>query len=148
MRPVLPLLAVLVVAGCGGGSQALPGEDPGVTLTRLVRFELAGKLERSYAMLVREQRELVDRGLYVSCRPGMPTANAHVSVLGVADETYDVPAVGTTATKAITYRMTFAPKAAEPVSVSDKAHLVAQDGEWRWTLSAKSLARYRNGTCP
>jgi hypothetical protein len=147
VKPLAALFGLLALAGCGGSAAAVPKEDPGVALTRLVHFELTGKLDRSYAMLVREQRAVVDRNLYLSCRPGLPM-DAKVAVLGVADEDYAVPALGKTRTKVVRYKMTLRPAGGPPVTISDKAHLVAQDGNWRWTLSAKSFGRYKSGICP
>jgi hypothetical protein len=48
-------IAVVAAAGCGGGSsEAAPTEDPGQVLKAVVKHELAGDRDRSYAMPVRE----------------------------------------------------------------------------------------------
>ena len=63
-------------------------------MIRLVQHEFAGRLTLSYAMLIREQREVVDRSLYVRCKPGLPTNGVHVAILGVSDEVFNVPVLG------------------------------------------------------
>lgn len=150
MKRSLAVLAVVgVVAGCGGHSTAkTPSEDPTAVMTRLVRFELAGSLDSSYKMLVREQRAVVDRELYVSCPAGPPIQDADIVVLGVRDEAIDVPAIGRTNTKAVTWQLTMHPLGSAPFKLSHTGHLIAQDGEWRWTLSAKSFASFKAGVCP
>jgi hypothetical protein len=79
-------------------------------------------------MLVREQREIVDRELYVSCPAGLPIQNADVVVLGVRDEAFEVPALGRTPTKAVTWQLTMHPGDGEPIRLSDTGRLIAQDG--------------------
>ena len=32
--------------------------------------------------------------------------------------------------------------------ITDTGHLVAQGGEWRWTLSQRSLSAFLAGACP
>jgi len=146
----LPFLvaAIVLAAGCGGGSGAAPSEEPGRAMQRLVKYELAGQLERSYEMLVREQRALVARKDYVRCRPGPPISGIAVLVLGVSDETIDVPELGRTKTKAVHWRITIPDAAGNDMNQSDTGHLIAQDGEWRWTLSPSSLASFKQRVCP
>jgi hypothetical protein len=143
----LALLAVLLAtAGCGGSGG--PAEEPGLAMQRLIKYELAGQLERSYAMLVREQRQIVSQALYVRCPPGPPIAGVTVLVLGVKDETIDVPALGRTKTKAVRWRMTLPDAQGDPITQSSTGHLIAQEGEWRWTLSASSFASFKQRVCP
>jgi hypothetical protein len=149
-RALAGLAAVLTLAGCGGDNAGggLPAEEPGAAMTRLIRYELAGKLEHSYAMLVTEQRKIVDRKLYVSCPPGPPLADVHIAVLGVRDELFHVPALGRTQTKAVTWRMFIGDAQGEPIAEASVGHLIAQDGQWRWTLSPRSFDQLRNRNCP
>jgi hypothetical protein len=137
--------ALLVTAGCGGRG---PAEEPGRAMQRLIEYELAGQLERSYAMLVREQRAVVSQDLYVRCPPGPPIAGVTVLVLGVKDETIDVPALGRTKTKAVRWRMTLPDAQGDPITQSSTGHLIAQEGEWRWTLSPASFASFKQRVCP
>ena len=147
----LPLIvaAVLLAAGCGGGgSGSAPSEEPARAMQRLVKYELAGQLERSYDMLVREQRAVVPRHDYLRCRPGPPISGIAVLVLGVEDETIDVPALGPTKTKAVHWRITVPDATGNDMSQSDTGHLIAQDGEWRWTLSPSSFESFKQRVCP
>jgi hypothetical protein len=151
LLPAATLALVVVAAGCGGGGgkfEATPAEDPGQAFTRLVHQELSGQLGRSYGMLVRAQRKVVPRSLYVSCPPG-PPVDGEVVVLKVFDEEFPVPQIGRTQTKAVNWRLTVhPPNGGDAITLSRKGHLIAEDGEWRWTLSKKSLASFRAGVCP
>jgi hypothetical protein len=149
--PAAALALVVVAAGCGGGgsgSAAAPAEDPSQAFTRLVHQELSGQRESSYRMLVRAQREVVPRSLYVSCSPGSPI-DGEVVVVKVFDEEFAVPQLGRTQTKAVKWRLiVHPPDGGDPITLSRKGHLIAEDGEWRWTLSPKSFASFRAGVCP
>ncbi len=149
---VLTLLA-LVAASCGSGSSSdgavAPDGDPGQVFTRLVRYELSGRRDNSYEMLVSAQRDLVPRSLYVSCSPGAPIDDADVVVVKVFDEDFVVPKLGRTRTKAINWRLVVRPPdGGDPITLNRKGHLIAEDGEWHWTLTEKSLASFRAGLCP
>ena len=154
MRPLVGVLAAAVaLAGCGAGSGESsggpePDQDPGQAMVTLIRHELAGRLGHSWALLVREQRAIVDRALYVRCPNGLPIADARIDVLGVTDEDFAIPALGTTRTKAVRWRMTVPQPGRTPLTYDRTGHLVAQDGKWRWTLSRSTFALYRAGVCP
>jgi hypothetical protein len=141
--------AVAALSGCAGGDgEGAPTEDPAQAMRRVIRHELAGRLGRSWSLLVQEQRDIVDRELYVRCPNGQPIDDARISILGVRDQTYAVPAIGRTETKAVRWRMTVPQPGGEPITLSRTGHLVAQDGSWRWTLSEQSFRLYRAGVCP
>jgi hypothetical protein len=138
--------AVALAAGCGGGSSATPSEDPGAVMTTLIRHELAGERDQSYAMLVSEQREVVSPQLYRSCSPGqtLDPRKVAVRILGVSDQTFTVPGRGKTDTKAVRYRIDLH----DGNPIEDTGHLIAEKGHWRWTLSAQSFAAMSKGNCP
>jgi hypothetical protein len=142
--------AAAALSGCSGteADEPVPAEDPGRAMVSLIRHELAGRLGQSWALLVREQRQVVARGLYVRCPNGDPVRGARIVVLGVHDEMHHVPALGRTQTKAVRWRLTIPQPGSEPVTLSRTGHLVAQDGRWRWTLSPASFASLRGGNCP
>jgi hypothetical protein len=152
MRQTLVLLAAaFVVAGCGSSSSsdaAVPDETPGHAMVRLVQHELRGQRASSYAMLVKEQRKMVGHDLYVRCSPGLPRSDVRVLILGVRDQMFDVPAIGRVATKAVTYEMSVPDAKGSRIRTTDTGHLVAQDGQWRWTLSQRSLSAFLAGACP
>jgi hypothetical protein len=139
-----------ILAGCGGGGSGTgaPSEGPGRAMVRLVQHELNGRLESSYAMLVKQQRTAIDHDLYVHCPPGPPRGDVRVLILGVRDELYNVPAIGQTDTKAVTYEMSIPDAQGHRMKISDTGHLIAQDGQWRWTLSQRSLSALLVGACP
>jgi len=149
LRPVgLASIAVAVAAaaGCGGNSNATPKEDPGSVMQAVVKHELAGERTVTYGMLVREQRKAISPAIYKRCSPGAPLKGAAtVGILGVRDEQFAVPALGKTDTKAVRYRISFRDGMAP---VASTGHLIAQDGHWRWTLSATSFDSLSGGSCP
>jgi hypothetical protein len=153
MRPPVAVVTVLacgVLAGCGGSpsGNATPSETPGHAMVRLVQHELNGRLASSYAMLIDEQRREVSRDLYVHCPPGPPRNDVRVLVLRVRDQRFDVPGLGQTNTKAVTYEMSIPDANGRRMKISDTGHLIAEDGQWRWTLSQRSLSALLAGACP
>jgi hypothetical protein len=152
MRTALGVLAAAcVLAGCGGSGSsdaATPDEAPGRAMVRLVQHELQGQRDSSYAMLVNEQRKEIDHDLYVGCAPGLPRDDVRVLILGVRDQMFDVPTLGRVETKAVTYEMSIPDAKGDRMRVTDTGHLVAQDGQWRWTLSRRSLSALLAGACP
>ena len=141
-------IAVVAAAGCGGGSsEAAPTEDPGQVMKAVVKHELAGERDRTYAMLVREQRDAVSRSLYRKCSPGpsMQESDVSVGITGVRDEEVAVPVLGKTDTKAVGYKIDFHDGTDPIVSTG---HLIAQEGHWRWTLSKASFDLLSGGSCP
>ena len=141
-------VTVAVLAGCGGSSStATPREDPAQVMKAVVSHELSGEQGFTYRMLVREQRKVVSANLYRSCSPGakMQPTDVSVAVLGIHDESYAVPALGQTRTKAVKYKIDFHDGTDPIVSTG---HLIAQEGHWRWTLSPKSFHSFSSGSCP
>ena len=157
MRRIPALLAlaggIAVLAGCGGGGSSSakpPVENPGRVMTSVIRHELEGERELSYKMLIREQRKIVPARFYASCSPGpaMLQRDVDVDILGIHDELFAVPGLGKTKTKAVDYRMTVHGGGGEPMKLSHTGHLIAQEGHWRWTLSASSFDSFTKGFCP
>jgi hypothetical protein len=113
----------------------------------VVRDELSGQRALSYELLVREQRKVVTAGVYKRCSPGasMRVSDVDVGIVAVRDEVFAVPALGKTKTKAVSYRIDFH-DGTQPIT--DTGHLIAQEGHWRWTLSASSFGAFTQGSCP
>lgn len=138
---------IALAAGCGGSSSAAPKEAPGQVMRAVIAHELYGQQAFTYKLLVREQRRVVGAKLYASCSPGPKAqpSNFTLDILGVRDESFSVPAIGRTKTKAVDYRIDLHDGADPIVSTG---HLVAEDGHWRWTLSSKSFNSFSSGVCP
>src|SRR6266705_701053 len=133
MQRVVGLFGLLLlVAGCGGtaGKAGAPKEDPAAVMVRL------------------EQREAINRDLYVHCPAGFPTTDVKVEVKGVRDAVFDVPALGKVSTKAVSFEMSVIGADGKRIMVPDTGHLIAQDGHWRWTLSRRSFSALLAGACP
>jgi hypothetical protein len=99
-------------------------------------------------MLVDEQQATVSHDLYVHCPPGLPRKDVKVLVLGVKDVRYTVPELGSVPTKAVRYEMSIPDANGQRMKVTSTGHLIAQKGEWRWTLSARSYSALLAGACP
>ena len=117
-------------------------------MVRLVRHELAGELGSSYSMLVSEQQKAVSHDLYVHCPPGPARTDVQVKVLGVSNEVFEVPVLGKVTTKAVRYEMSIPDANGQRMRIADTGHLVAEKGQWRWTLSQQSLSALLAGACP
>lgn len=63
---------------------------------------------------------------------------------GDRDEQATIPVLGKTKTKAVVFRIAFHDGTDPIVSTG---HLIAQDGHWRWTLSAASFDSLSGGRC-
>ena len=145
MKRIALAAAALALAGCGSSAGArAPAGDPGETMRRVIRLELSGRQDLTWPLLVREQRRVVDKRLYLRCSVGPALPNAEVAVLGVRDETFTVAVLGTVRTKAVRWRLKLSPDE----TILKTGHLVAQDGSWHWTLSEASVRALRAGRCP
>src|SRR2546422_230937 len=99
-------------------------------------------------MPVQQQRAANNPRLYVHLLPRPSTTPRKVEIVGVKDEVFDVPALGTVPTKAVRFEMSGVGADGKRIMVPDTGHLIAQDGQWRWTLSRRSFSALLAGACP
>lgn len=91
-----------------------------------------------YASLVNAQRDLISEDEYVACRESEETPT--FSWLGVIDETevknYFIPgAAGTVSATKVTANLKF-----EGMTVPIDAHMIDEDGQWKWSMTEENLS--------
>ena len=59
-----------------------------------------------------------------------------------------MPALGKVETKAVRFEMSVIGANGSRIMIPDTGHLIAQDGQWRWTLSRRSFSALLAGACP
>ena len=148
-RGWLVVIAVAVLAGCGGG-----GEEPeparegaGVFMTRLVRDVAAGNYERAWEGLHPAHKRVAPRAQYLECerRDHVESTVAEIAVLRIEDQDVGVAGEpGTSLGAAVTLRLRFGPDD----DVTDTFHAVALYRDWVWILPRERYEAYRAGRCP
>jgi hypothetical protein len=150
VRRVVPLLAVLALAGCGGGDDD-PG-DPGVFVTTLIRDLGSGQTGKAWDLLHSLHREKVPRARYIECERRDPFGGrvTKVDVLEVKEEPATIPGqFGERPSRAVTVGVTLdVPRAAEPDRFTLTAHVFEEDGRWAWVIGPVDYAAYMTGNCP
>jgi hypothetical protein len=146
--------AILVVAGCGGGSTSsgAPSEGPGLFMSSLIRQKATGQYDVAWKSLHPSHQEVAPEKVYIRCEnltvfPGHLTKVSVVQVRNepvlIAGEQKSVPS------KAVTLKVAVnSPGIPKPVVVRDTYHAVAVDGHWTWLLTKDNFAEYKAGKCP
>jgi hypothetical protein len=147
-------VAILVVAGCGGGSTSsgAPSEGPGLFMSSLIRQKATGQYDLAWKSLHPTHQEVAPEKVYVRCEnltvfPGHLTKVSVVQVRDepvlIAGEKKSVPS------KAVTLKVAVnSPGIPKPVVVKDTYHAVEVDGHWTWLLTKGNFAEYKAGKCP
>lgn len=149
MRRLAPLLAVLVLAGCGGDDD--PG-DPGVFVTSLIRDLGAGRAGEAWDALHPLHQERVSRARYVDCESNDRFGGTvtKVDVLEVKEEPATIPGqFGQKPSTAVTVGVTLdVPEEDAPERFTLTAHVFETDGKWAWVIGPVDYAAYQTGACP
>jgi hypothetical protein len=147
-------VAILVVAGCGGGStsSSAPPQGPGLFMSSLIREKATGQYDLAWQSLHPSHQEVAPEKVYIRCEnlTVFPGHLVKVSVVQVRDdpvliagEKKSVPA------KAVTLKVAVnSPGIPRPVVVRDTYHAVEVDGHWTWILTEDNFAEYKAGKCP
>ena len=143
---LLPLLAVLVVAGCGSGSAA-PKDDPGAFAVGVVKMITGNSYSRAWQDMHSTDQKVAPLDEYVSCESRSPvlTAPTAMTVVGVTEESIGLGNGTFVQSKAVHVRMTF-PGAGHVLTHT--VHLVAEHGRWKWILPSWRFRDYRANKCP
>jgi hypothetical protein len=149
VRRLAPLLVVLALFGCGGGSD--PG-DPGLFVTTLIRDLGSGRTGEAWDQLHPLHQEEVPRAHYVACerQDGFGGKVTKIDVLEVKDEQATIPGeFEQRPSTAVTVGVTLAvPDAAAPEKFTLTAHIFESEGEWAWVIGPVDYAAYKTGVCP
>lgn len=146
--------AILVVAGCGGGSSETgkPGQGPGLFMSSLIREKATGQYDLAWKSLHPLHQRVAPESVYIRCEnlTVFPGRLMKVSVLDVKDEPVQIAGEKSpVASKAVTIKVTVnSPGIPKPVVVKDTYHAVSVDGDWKWILTKENFAQYKAGQCP
>jgi hypothetical protein len=146
--------AILVVAGCGGGSSesGKPDQGPGLFMTSLIREKATGQYDLAWKSLHPLHQEVAPEKVYIRCEnlTVFPGRLVKVSVVQVKDEPVLIAGEkDSVASKAVTIKVKVnSPGIPKPVVVKDTYHAVAVDGHWTWILTKDNFAQYKAGRCP
>ena len=170
MVRVLLLLAVLLVACDGNGSDPAPQtdatvdapesggsveptaeieplpSDPGNAMIRILEYAGNDQRARRWASLHPAHQEIATRSAYVNCSEGGLSISS-IEVIEVFEESFPVPRLGEVQTTAVTVEVSVN-VLGEERSERLTAHLVDVDDEWRWIIPAEDLDAYEAGDCP
>jgi hypothetical protein len=149
VRRLAPLLALLALAGCGGGDD--PG-DPGAFVTTLIEDLGSGETGKAWDLLHPLHREKVPRARYIECESRDPFGGTvtKIDVLEVKKEPATIPGqFGQQPSTAVTVGVTLdVPQATAPEKFTLTAHVFEEDGAWAWVIGPVDYAAYMTGACP
>jgi hypothetical protein len=146
--------AILVAAGCGGGSQdsGAPTQTPGLFMSSLIREKATGQYELAWQSLHPLHQAVAPEKAYIRCenQTVFPGHLIKVSVVQVKDEPVRIAGEQeNVASKAVTLKVAVnSPGIPRPVVVTDTYHAIAVHGHWTWILTADHFAEYLAGRCP
>jgi hypothetical protein len=146
--------AVVVVAGCGGGSSGsgAPAEGPGLFMSSLIRQKATGQYDLAWKSLHPLHQKVAPEKVYVRCEnlTVFPGHLVKVSVVRVKDEPVRIAGEkGSVASKAVTIKVSVnSPGIPKPVVVTDTYHAIAVKDHWTWILTRANFAQYKAGRCP
>lgn len=146
--------AILLVAGCGGGSSSsgAPDEGPGLFMSSLIRQKATGQYDLAWKSLHPLHQRVAPEKIYIRCEnlTVFPGRLIKISVVRVKDEPVRIAgAKESVASKAVTLRVSVSsPGIPKPVVVTDTYHAIAVDGRWTWILTKENFAQYKAGHCP
>ena len=139
------LLAVLVLAGCGG-EDAQPKDDPGRFAVGVVDQIVHNHYSDVWDDLHPKDQAVAPLAEYVACETRNPVIAVPrtVEVKSVVEESVGLGDGTFVDTKAVAVRLTFA----GAFKVTQTVHLVAEDGRWKWILPSIRFRDYKANRCP
>lgn len=142
MRRLAPTLAVLALAGCGGGDER---ETAAGFATDVIELLAAGEAGSAWEHLHPDHRAAVPRALYERCEgtDGFGSPLEEVRVTGVKEEPAEVPGTGTGPSSEVAFRVRLGGE-----TVRFDMHVFDVDGTWGWVIAAGDYAEYAAGRCP
>lgn len=142
------VLMALVAAGCGSGA-AVPTENVGTFVTRILREEIQGQWARQWSELHPGHQRLITRAQYVACSREMQTniaTGAEVfHVLDVQNDPIHIQGVPQRTSKLVT--ITFRQRGKANGALTYRLHAVDVGGRWAWILGGPFLTALAHGRC-
>jgi hypothetical protein len=144
MRVAPVVLAVLVLAGCGGATK--PKDDPGVFARQVVDLIVHNKYSAVWDDLHPVDQTVAPFSEYVGCENRSPVIAVPrtMKVLSVNDESVGIGNGKFVDSKAVDVRLGFA----GDFKVTHTVHVVADHGSWKWILPAWRYRDYQGDKCP
>ena len=142
IRVLLFAVVVVALAGCGGGDDGA-AQSVKDRVAELSTSNYAG----AWAVLHPAQQQVVPENLFIRCgveaEDGKDPAVDDVEILGAKKVKKDIPWVGEVEVTEVKIRMTQGETSREAFY-----DVVKVDGDWRWTLTDRSLSAFELGTSP
>ncbi len=142
VRVLLLAIIAVALAGCGGGDGGA-AQSVKDRVTELSTSNYAG----AWAALHPAQQRVVPEDLFVRCgveaEAKKDPAVDRIEVLSSKKVEKDIPWVGQVKATEVKIRMTQGEDSREAFY-----DVVKVDGDWRWTLTDRSLSAFEAGNCP
>jgi hypothetical protein len=172
IRAALIVLALCLCAGCGGSKSSAPATQettaPGATTTaptqpdqdaadfykQIVNQNFVGQYGRVWDTLHPFHQSVVSRSRFVDCQSRDSNSGTYTldktEVLDQYDEPVRIPGQPKDVpSRAVTMRLTISGgDLAKPQTLTQTAHAVAVDGQWRWILKPADYRAYKGHRCP
>jgi hypothetical protein len=145
MNRLLPLLAIVAVAGCGS-SNAQPKDDPGAFAVKVVDQITHNKYTSAWSDLHSVDQKVAPSAEYVQCETRTPvlTAPNSTKVVGISNESVGLGDGTFVQSKAVHVRLGFA----GGFNLVHTVHVVADHGKWTWILPPARFRDYKADKCP
>ena len=151
LRAGLPVVAVVLLAGCGGTHAAAKPPAPSGSaanfMTRILREEINGEWSAQWRDLHPGHQKLITRSEYVACSARMGTdfgtGDEVFTVLDVRSEAIDVQGVPQRTSKLVT--ITFHHPGKQGLTYH--MHAVRVGAHWTWILGGRFLSQVAHGRC-
>ena len=138
-------LAVVVLAACGsgGGGGGAGGTQSAPDFIKQVTSQFAlGQYGPLWDTLHPADQAVVSRSRYMACQSGVGFQLRKLKVLDSYADTVDVAGTPTAST-AVSIQAT-----SDDGVTTATMHAIKVHGAWRWMLSARDRAAYKQGRCP
>ncbi len=146
MRRIALLTAIVVVAGCGGSSNAQPKGDPGAFAVKVVDRIVHNRYALVWGDLHPVDQKVAPSAEYVQCETRSPVIAAPLTtkVVSIGDESVGIGDGTFVQSKAVHVRLGFA----GGFHLVHTVHVVADHGKWRWILPSWRFRDYKADKCP
>ena len=144
-RLVLPVVTVVLAAGCGGASST-PNGDPGAFAVRVTHLIATNQYTTAWGDMHPDDKKVAPLAEYVACETRSPVLvqPSSVKVVGITDKSVGLGNGHFVATKAVRVRIVFP---GQQNVLVHTVHIVAAKGRWTWILPSWRFADYKADRC-